>query len=310
MKEAISPKEFAEAIGVSESSVKRWVDQGVLGAARTAGGHRRIAREDALRWLRENQTPVVRPELLGLPETTGTVGRSTPLDQAAERFFDILSTGRDIEARGLIAGLFIAGHSAASIADEIIRPALARIGTLWEHGEDVIFIEHRATSICIEAVQELRGLLPDLESRSGRPSTAAPVAVGGAPPGDPYLVASMLASVALAEAGFHTVNLGPETPIRVLELASERLGAGLVYLSIGSPVTERVVKEIQAFGERLKTNGIQFVIGGRFAETCQPHRIPGAFAGRSLSELSAFARGLARIGGRPRTDTNDRSHDA
>jgi excisionase family DNA binding protein len=306
MKEAISPKDFAEAIGVSESSVKRWVDQGLLVAARTAGGHRRISRDEALRWLRENQTPVLRPDRLGLPDTTGIVDRATPLATAAERFFDDLTNGRDQDARGVVAGLFLAGHSAAVIADDVIRPALTRIGTLWEHGEDGIFVEHRATAICIEAVQELRGMLPETELSAG--DTPLPVAVGGAPAGDPYLVAPMLATVALTEAGYHAVNLGPDTPIRVLELAAQRLGASLVFLSLGSPLPERTAREIQALGERLDAANVRFVLGGRFVEACHAHRIPGVFVGRGLTELAAFARGLVQPSAR--VDNVGSSHDA
>jgi len=40
-----SPKQVAKRLGVSESSVKRWLDQGVVPVLRTAGGHRRISEE-------------------------------------------------------------------------------------------------------------------------------------------------------------------------------------------------------------------------------------------------------------------------
>ncbi|HRE92449.1 MAG TPA: helix-turn-helix domain-containing protein, partial [Myxococcota bacterium] len=228
MRQGISPKDFADAIGVSESSVKRWVDQGTLVATRTAGGHRRIPREEAMRWLRENRAQLVRPDRLGLPESTSSVVRGSSVTVAAERFHQDLVEGRSSEARGVVAGLFLAGHSVALIADEVIRPALAKIGTLWEHGEEGIYVEHRATDICVHVVKELRGLLPDHEpgeaepeggASQGHDSVRAPVAVGGAMSGDPYLVAPMLAAVTLMEAGFRVVNLGPETPLKVLELA-------------------------------------------------------------------------------------------
>jgi MerR family transcriptional regulator, light-induced transcriptional regulator len=48
----LSPKALAAAIGVSESSLKRWADEGRLAAERTAGGHRRIAVAEAVRFVR------------------------------------------------------------------------------------------------------------------------------------------------------------------------------------------------------------------------------------------------------------------
>ena len=38
----LSPRELAEAVGVSESSLKRWADRGRVHVHRTEGGHRRI----------------------------------------------------------------------------------------------------------------------------------------------------------------------------------------------------------------------------------------------------------------------------
>ena len=71
MKIQVSPKQLARAIQVSESSIKRWCDQGVISTVRTAGGHRRIDMPDVMRFLRDNRYDLVRPEVLGLPATTG-----------------------------------------------------------------------------------------------------------------------------------------------------------------------------------------------------------------------------------------------
>ena len=42
----MSPVRAAALIGVSESTLKRWVDAGHIRAEKTAGGHRRIAATD------------------------------------------------------------------------------------------------------------------------------------------------------------------------------------------------------------------------------------------------------------------------
>src|SRR4051812_21827012 len=64
----LSPRELAGALGMSESSLKRWIDAGRIRATRTEGGHRRIALADALAFVRETGTPVVHPELLAMGE--------------------------------------------------------------------------------------------------------------------------------------------------------------------------------------------------------------------------------------------------
>ena len=47
MKQVLSPREMATVLGVSESSIKRWVDDGAITSTKTAGGHRRITVSEA-----------------------------------------------------------------------------------------------------------------------------------------------------------------------------------------------------------------------------------------------------------------------
>jgi MerR family transcriptional regulator, light-induced transcriptional regulator len=58
----------------------------------------------------------------------------------------------------------------------VIRPALARVGELWAHGPEGIFLEHRALDTSLQALAEIGRLLPE-------PPEDAPVAVGGGAPG-------------------------------------------------------------------------------------------------------------------------------
>jgi len=288
MKHGISPKELAEAIGVSESSVKRWVDQGALTAFRTTGGHRRIARDEAMRWLRDQRLQIVRPDRLGLSESVMQITRALPLGVAGERFHEDLVEGRGAEARGVLVGLFLAGHSVGVIADEVIRPAMSRIGTLWQHGTEGIFIEHRATDLCVRAVEELRGLLPD----NAEPD--APVVVTAAPSTDPYLVAPMLASLALTEVGWRAHNLGPDTPTSVLLLAGRQLEARMLLVSVGIPLTETLRSELETLIDVAGRDGRLVALGGRFIDALQLPERPHLFIGRSLGELAAFGRGFVR----------------
>ncbi|MCX5741316.1 MAG: helix-turn-helix domain-containing protein, partial [Proteobacteria bacterium] len=77
----LSPRDLAEALGVSESSLKRWVDSGRITATRTDGGHRKIRLSEAVRFIRESGSPIVHPELLDMPEVAAAALHSTSEDR-------------------------------------------------------------------------------------------------------------------------------------------------------------------------------------------------------------------------------------
>src|SRR3954467_10201257 len=53
----LSPQQDAEDLGISVSTVKRWVDEGVLPAHKTAGGHRKLLRTEVLALARQGDLP-------------------------------------------------------------------------------------------------------------------------------------------------------------------------------------------------------------------------------------------------------------
>lgn len=58
MAKNLSTFRIAEMLQVDPGSVANWIDQGLLHAHRTPGGHRRVAVDDLLVFLREHKMPV------------------------------------------------------------------------------------------------------------------------------------------------------------------------------------------------------------------------------------------------------------
>jgi MerR family transcriptional regulator, light-induced transcriptional regulator len=256
----LSPRDLAAALGVSESSVKRWVDAGELDAGRTAGGHRRIALPEAVRFARAKGLSVLRPDLLGLADLAGLPADLAEAPVTAGLLVDRLANGRAEHASNLVVAAYLRGDPLAPLCDGPVREAMHEVGKLWEQGRRGIFVEHRATDLFHHAFHQIRALIPE-------PNGAAPRAVGGALAGDPYLLPSLMAATVLADLGFAVAHLGPDTPADVLAAAAREHRAGLVWLSVSVADTDQAVVEAsRALAEGLTATGAEIVVGGRRTE--------------------------------------------
>ncbi|MEM9417557.1 MAG: hypothetical protein AAGA25_00700 [Planctomycetota bacterium] len=295
MKQSLSPKELAQVIGVSESSLKRWADDGRVRVTRTAGGHRRITLQEAVRFARESHMPIVRPELLGIHQVgkLSTQARPVTADKAAAMLEKMLVNGQTDEARGLLLDLFLKGKSLAWLCDGPITQAMSRIGEIWAHNSKGIFIEHSAIDVCIHALTQIRLLItpPALNETAPGDQPARPYALGGGPPNDPYLLGSLMASCICAEAGYNDINLGANLPLDSLTEATEEYQPKLVWLSCSYIEAVPSPQAIDELADRVALLGAKLVVGGQAG----PRGEGGSenlCVCESMAELSAFAKGL------------------
>lgn len=288
MKQSLTPRQLAHAIGVSESSMKRWVDEGRVRASRTAGGHRRIPIAEALRFVRESSLELIAPDALGMPElATISVPGDDRLVSAGDQMVQALDASDRRRVQSLILGLFLGGESIASIVDGPIRLAMEEIGERWRHSEEGLVIEHEATDTINQCLNQIRGLFPTPEG--------AMCAVGGTLEGDPYLLASLAAATALATEGIEAVHLGPQTPADSLAYAARRHDAKLVWVSVSVPLgSARIEDQLTGLASALREEGRRLMIGGRgVAIDRLPRSLRDIPRGASISELVGFAKGLS-----------------
>ncbi len=282
----LTTRQLADAIGVSESSVKRWIDAGRIAATRTAGGHRRVSVEEAARYVREAGIAVQRPESLGLLDLAAHARRKADEADPGEMLYEYLTTGLAAEASGLLMKRFLAGASVAQLVDGPLVQAMTRIGELWRSGPNGVFLEHRATEVAIRAMVRLGALL--------RPPADGPVSVGGGPSGDPYVLASMSAAAVLEDEGFRATNLGPETPLSTLALSVETLSPRLVWVSVSVATdANHLRREVLGLADRVRALGAVLVVGGAEVDRLSlPKKRPALYVGDSMGELRAIAQGL------------------
>ncbi len=255
MKHLITPKQVAQAIGVSESSLKRWCDQGLLTTVRTAGGHRRLALDGVIQFLRKSGHQLVRPELLGLPATVGQ--GTTVIARARDQIRDALLSGDEDQCRRIAIDLYLAGQSACDICDRVLAAAFHDIGDGWECGEVVVYRERRGYEIALKVLHDLRLALQV-------PPLHAPMAIGGALEHDPYRLPTTMVEVALREAGWQATSLGTLLPAATVSEAVRENRPNLLWLSVSS--IESVPNFLEQYARLYETAvevGVAIAVGGR-----------------------------------------------
>jgi excisionase family DNA binding protein len=274
----------ASVLAVSVSTVKRWVDEGVLPAHRTAGGHRKLLRAEVLALARQGDLPRGNLTMVHAPsETDGAVD----FEIAAMDLWRTLRDGDGKIARAIVRSAYESGVAIENIADELIAPAMKKLGHDWETSRIDVWQEHRGTQICVAALYDLK---EDLEARAEK---SRPVAVGGAPEGDPYLLPTLLAQYVMLDAGWEAINLGPNTPLASLARAVRELRPRLLWLSVSYLENSKTFlegyKDLYRMAER---HGVAVVAGGQALQESLRSVIPYTSYGDRLSHLAAFARTL------------------
>jgi excisionase family DNA binding protein len=288
----LSTAQVAEGLGVGVSTVKRWVEEGILPATKTAGGHRKLLLADVLEVAKRNNLPVRDLALL----TAGASGqwRRDPSVLWVELHGALLN-GDSKAARAVVHGAYRQGMPVEAIADVVVGPAMHRIGKDWEKGAIDVMHEHRASQLCANILVELKQVL---EARANR---RRPVAVGAAPEGDQSVLGTLLAQMVLLDAGWDAVNLGPNTPMKSLGLAVRELQPQLVWLTLSHrEVDDAFRREYMSLYQRTQEAGAALVIGGRALSESARAALPYTAYGDGLTHLASFARSLHPRPRRPR----------
>ena len=126
MDQLFSPRQVARALGVSESSMKRWCDGGMIETVRTVGGHRRLQLSSIIRFAREQDHAILFPELIGMQ--TRTDASDPHIDHHEKQLVNALILGQETLARQIVFDLYLGKHSICEICDGVISVAFREIG--------------------------------------------------------------------------------------------------------------------------------------------------------------------------------------
>jgi MerR family transcriptional regulator, light-induced transcriptional regulator len=263
-----SPKQVAQRLGVSESSVKRWLDQRTVPILRTAGGHRRVSQESVEQLLDQLKATSGFPRLSEIDDEgsadTGVLAADASADwpskaiaEIADEFSAALLDGDEAKCRRLLDSIIDRGHSPSTAADLLITPAMHGFGHQWERGELAIYRERRACGISVELLGSLKRQLPL--------NPQGPVAIGGSPEGDQYQLPTAMVELALSECGWNAKSLGCNLPMAEFAAAVQEYRPRVLWISLSWLADEhQFVRDFNAMVDALPKQ-TAVLIGGRAA---------------------------------------------
>ena len=274
---------------VCESNGKRWADSGDLQCVKTPGGHRRFHLDEIVRFQRSQGFDAVGSLMTPGESSEGVLPE---MERALERrdygaLADLFSRrALDGEAEGvgaLLARAYLRGIPAVDLQEQVMTPAMHRIGELWRTGELTVADEHIATRTAVDALTRLQ---PEMLRRPSNGKTA----VVGCPEDELHEMASRFISFLLELEGWTVTTLGMNTPFFSFRDAVERYRPDLVCIS--STLLNDLDRQSREYGELCtlaRETGARVVIGGAgFSEPGVRARFPHDAYCENLRDLLRF----------------------
>ncbi len=275
----LTTKEVARLCRVSDATVKRWEESGLLRSERTNGGHRRFRAEEIARFQREQG--------LGLKQTHGDESLFSPARRrkpgSATCLFDSLVVGSEEQAANLLIKAFLNGTDLVRIFDDLISPAMRQIGELWVKGELTVAQEHLATRAAHAAVNKLRNTLPV-------PKITGELAFCCALEGDFHELPTHLSQIVLENSGWEVMNFGANTPLYSLAEEVNYHSPEAVCISVSFlGDLDRLARDYKQFRDQVTKLKIPVILGGRIFDNDDiRRRFPAELYPESFADVEDF----------------------
>ena len=228
----------ADRLGVHYQTAYQWVRSGRLPAQRIRGRYQ-LDPNDVERLARQRARPAPRR----------TLRPRAGFAKLAERAYDALVDGDERSLRDLVDRLTSDGTPMTTVTQEILVPAMRRIGSDWSDGVVTITDEHRASAI-VERV--LGDHYPNPRGR--RRGTVVVAALSG----ERHALPTSMAALALREDNWHVQHLGADLPAdELLHFCRER-PVDLVVLTATTNVTQPAA---HACAKALGQLGVRALVG-------------------------------------------------
>ena len=285
MTDSLTTKAVAKLLRVSEATVKRWANSGLLKSDKTVGGHRRFSLNAVAHLRRE----------LGIGPGTDTPSPQTAQKRgnvslpATAQFAETLLRADEREAGAVLVQAYLNGAALTTLFDETVTGAMHQIGELWFKGSITVADEHLATRVVLSALQTLSAAMMPV-----RPSGLKAICCGIE--GDLHELPVQLSRIVLESEGWEVQSLGPNTPLFALSEMVARQRPQLVCIAARSIADlDRATAEYSQLRKITGKLGVSVVIGGEgFRDPGFRERFPSEFYADNFAGFAEFIRALIK----------------
>ena len=242
-----TPPELSRMLGVNESTIKRWIDKGLLKAEKTPGGHRRISKKDIQIFLKESTSLKNHSYLLSQWD-------KQTKQKEWEEYYDLHVNFQPERARSMLIAKAIMRGSVQKVLEMIVVPTLVEIGEAWNRGDIDIVDEHRVTFL-------IRGDLLALEALLPEPKDTTPRIAFACVPEENHELMLIILSLIAREKKWNSYVLGINVPLKdISRVLDERdvdaIGITKIYQNTKSLT---FIKEVNKAAKKFK---VKLCVGG------------------------------------------------
>jgi len=276
----LSPQAVSEILNVSCSTIKRWVDEGRLNAQKTPGGHRKIEIQEVLKLARENNWHHI--TLAKIESLAASESNQLNINHVSMQLYQAIREENQEKVRRVLTQAYGSGIGIADIGDHIVMPAMQGLGEDWSKGIVDICQEHHATQGVLAALMEIR----QKQLASKPTDEKAPLAMGCAAEGDPYLIPTLLCELLFLEDRWRVVHFGPNTPLdSLLKSAKEKKPRILWVSATHLPNFGEFQNQLRSLSLTSSSWGGEVFVGGQAFHEQSGLDLDGVVLLKSLSQI-------------------------
>ena len=245
---------------MTETTVKRWADEGTLQCQKTPGGHRKFPVRHVVEFAElHNYDPV------GVLSPQAQSGRNDMLQIAVlhrdvpalvEMFVEKALSPDRMDLYFFFSYLYEHRFPLWEMYDKVLRPGMTKIGDLWERGDIGVNQEHRASYETLDALARLQAEV-FIKPANGKSVVFACI-------GEELHEIGLRSAAYVFEAeGWTTHYIGARTPVAAVVQALRDFVPSVLAISLTSPTdTLRLIADLCSALNEAHAMKVPMILGG------------------------------------------------